>query len=128
MDIRIKTTDYELAQEVRTYLDDKIASIEKLLGNEAGTARCEVELGRAAGRPRHGANMWFAEMRIVVPGEDDIYARNNSSTVNAAIDDVKEEAERQLRKGKKLHIRMIRRTGAAVKRWMRLVTPPEEGA
>lgn len=119
MNVRIKATDYELTREVQGYVDDRIASIEKLLGDDARTARCEVEMGRAAGRPRHGDNMWFAEMRIVVPGEADVYARNNSSTVNAAIDDVKEEIERQLRKGRKLHIRMMRRTGSAIKNWMR---------
>ncbi len=119
MDIRIKTTDYELTPEVRSYLDDRIASLEKFLGDNAGVARCEVELGLAAGGQRHGANMWFAEVRILVPGNDAVYARNNSSSVNAAIDDVKEEVERQLRKEKKLHIRMMRKTGSAIKNWMR---------
>ena len=119
MDIRIKATDFELTAETRSYLDDRIASLEKFLGDNAGVARCEVELGLAAGGQRHGANMWFAEVRILIPGNDAVYARNNSSTVNAAIDDVKEEVERQLRRGRKLHIRMTRRAGAAVKNWLK---------
>lgn len=48
-----------------------------------------------------------------------MYARNNASSVNAAIDDVKEEIERQLRREKKLHIRVMRKTGSAIKNWMR---------
>ena len=119
MDIRIKTTDYELTSETREYLDDRIASLEKFLSDNASTARCEIELGRAGGGQRHGANMWFAEIRIMSPGSTPVYAHNSASTVNAAIDDVKEEIERQLRSEKKLHIRLMRKTGSAIKNWMR---------
>jgi len=119
MDIRIKTTDYELTSETREYLDDRIASLEKFLRDNAGAARCEIELGRDGGGQRHGANMWFAEIRIMQPGSTPVYARNNASSVNAAIDDVKEEVERQLRSEKKFHTRIMRKTGAAIKNWMR---------
>ncbi|MDO8514802.1 MAG: HPF/RaiA family ribosome-associated protein [bacterium] len=119
MDIRIKAANHELAQETRNYLDERLASLEKFLGDDTSLVRCEVELGRDAGRPRHGANMWFAEIHIIEPGSARVYARNNAASVNAAIDDVKEEVERQLRQNKKLHMRVLRKTGAAVKRWMR---------
>ena len=119
MDIRIKATDYQLTTETRGYLDDRLSHIEKMLADEAGTARCEVELGRDAGRPRHGANIWFAEIRLVIPGEEPLYARNNSESVNGAIDDVKAELERQLRREKKIHIRLYRRGGALAKRLLR---------
>ena len=119
MDIRIKTTDYELTKETREYLDDRIASLEKFLREGASSARCEIELGRAGGGQRHGANMWFAEIRIMSPGSPPVYAHNSAPTVNAAIDDVKEEIERQLRREKKFHIRVMRKTGSAIKNWMR---------
>ncbi len=119
MDIRIKTTDYEMAPEVSTYLRERVEGLEKLLSGDSDTSRCEVEIGRDAGGSRHGANMWFAEIHIIQPGFARVYARNNASSVNEAINDVKEEVERQLRREKKLHIRVARKTGAAVKRWMR---------
>lgn len=101
MDIRIKATDYELTQETRDYLETRLMTLEKLLsGEQASVARYEVELGRAAGRPRHGKNLWFAEIQVIVPGEAPIRATNNAESINAAIDDVKEEVERQLRKNK----------------------------
>ena len=109
-----------MTPETQNYLDSRIASLEKILGGDAPLARLEVELGRDAGRPRHGANIYFAEMRVVIPGHAHaVYARNNSESVHGAIDDVKEEAERQLRRERKLHIRLYRKTGGAVKRWMR---------
>ena len=119
MNIRIKASEYELTLEARQYLEDRLASLEKMLGDDAALARCEVELGRAAGGQRHGANMWFAEIHIKSPGGAQVYARNNSESINGAIDDVKEEAERQVRKGRKLHIRIARKTGSAIKNWLR---------
>ena len=115
MDVRIKATEYEMTQEVADYLDQRIASLSKLLAGSEDVARIEVEVGRDAGRPRHGANIWFAEISVIVPGQDRIYARNNSESVNGAIDDVKEEVERQLRRERKLHIRLMRKGGALLK-------------
>lgn len=119
METRIKTTDYEMTKETSDYLDDKLAAIEKMLGGDAPTARCEVELGRDAGRPRHGANIYFAEYHILYPGGS-VRASNRSESVNGAIDDAKEEVVRQLLKERKVHIRMWRRGGALAKRLMRL--------
>lgn len=119
MDIRIKATDYEMTPATAAYLDERLTSIEKAMGDDALLARCEVELGRDAGRPRHGSNIWFAEILLTYPGGKPIRATNHSESVNGAIDDVKEEVERQLHKEKKLQIGMIKRGGAALKRLMR---------
>ena len=119
MDIRIKASDYEITPETATYLDEKLASIEKLLASDAELARCEVELGRAAGGQRHGDNLYFAEINLVYPGGNTIHATNNAENVNTAIDDVKEEVVRQLRKQKQLHIRFARKGGAMLKNLMR---------
>ena len=118
MDIRIKATEYEMTPETESYISRRLESLEKLLGEAAEVTRCEVEVGKDAGRPRHGANMWFAEIHVKYPGGS-VYARNNSESVNGAIDDVKEEVERQLRKEKRLHVRMLRRGGAIIKRLLR---------
>lgn len=119
MDIRIKATNYELTPETENYLGERLKSLEKFIGADLDVVRCEVELGRDAGRPRHGANIWFAEISIIVPGRDRVYARNNSESVNGAIDDVKEEVERKLLRERKLHRRIFRKGGAVLKRIMR---------
>ena len=118
MNIRIKATDYQMTPDTEAYLGERLKTLEKLLGETAELARCEVEIGRDAGRPRHGANLYFAEIHIAPPGESPVYARNNSESVNGAIDDVKEEVERQLRKNKRRTIRLTRRVGAQVKQWL----------
>ena len=118
MDIRVKATNYEMTQETESYLNERINTLPKFLGANADLTRCEVEIGRDAGRPRHGANIWFAEIRLIIPGEDAIYARNNSESINGAIDDVKQEIERQLRKVKRREIQGSRRVGAKIKEWL----------
>jgi ribosomal subunit interface protein len=119
MDIRTKTTDYQITPEVSAYLDEKIAHLGKFLGEDAATARCEVELGRD-GHAKHGKNIWFAEMQILHPGGRLIRATNRSESMNGAIDDVKDEVERQLRKDKQLHRRIFRKTGSAIKGFLRI--------
>jgi ribosomal subunit interface protein len=119
MDVRVKASDYEISPEVSAYLNERLAHIEKLLADDAELARCEVEIGRDAGRPRHGSNIWFAEIQISYPGGNLIRATNRSESINGAIDDVKEEVERQLRKEKRLHRRFLKKGGAALKRLLR---------
>ena len=118
MDIRIKTTDYQMTPEVSAYLDERIASIQKHLGGDEDRARCEVEIGRAAGGQKHGANMWFAEVNLILTGGPTIHATNNASNVNTAIDDVKEEVLSQLRTEKEMGRREQRKGGAEAKRMM----------
>ena len=119
MDIRIKQTDYQLTPEVSNYIDDKMRAIEKLLGADAELARCEIEIGRDAGGQRHGEHIWFAEINIRYPGGESVRVTNRESTINAAIDMAKDEAVRQLRKGRQAHKRFLRKSGAAIKNLMR---------
>jgi ribosomal subunit interface protein len=119
MDVRIKATDYQLTPETKAYLWERLEALRKLLAEGDELTRIEVELGRDAGRPRHGANIWFAEINVMQPGEGTIRATNRAQSINAAIDDVKEEVERQLRGARKLHIRLLRKSGAFAKRLLR---------
>jgi len=119
MEIRIKSSDFEMTPDISSYLDERLAHLEKLLGTEAMSARCEIEIGRDAGRPRHG-NIYFAEMQLFNPGGKLLRATNRSESINGAIDDAKQELERQIRQDKKLHIRLLRKGGTFAKRLLRL--------
>ena len=110
-----------MTADTSRYLDVRLAALEKLVNNEA--ARCEVEISRDAGKKQHSDYMWCAEIHIMLPGKNSVYATNTASSVNAAIDDVKEEVERQLRKGKKSERRVVRKEGAAAKGRMRFGRP-----
>lgn len=117
MEIKTKTTDYEMTVEVQSYLEEKLSATERFLAGDAG-ARCEVTLGRAASSSKHG-DVWFVECNVVQTGVDRIHAYARAETITAAIDKAKDELLQQLRKEKKLHIRMFRKGGAAIKKMMR---------
>jgi ribosomal subunit interface protein len=118
MDIRVKA-DFKMTADTRDYLEARLRPLEKHLGEKAENARCEVEITRAAGDKKSSDHMWRAEVHIIVPGEKSIYAKNHAASVNAAIDDVKEEIERQIRKIKKTSRAVRKKVGAKVKRMMR---------
>ena len=119
MNIRVKATNFELTPETSDYLDDRIVVLEKLLGGDADSSRCEVEVGRDGGDQRHGDNVYFAEFHVLYPGGS-ARATNHAANVRVAIDDAKEELARQLRRSRKMHIRMWRKSGSAFKRFLRM--------
>jgi ribosomal subunit interface protein len=116
MNVRVKAKDYELTAAVKKYLDVRVRALEKLLGSDAAVSRCEVELGRANGKQRHGEYLYFAEFLIRAPRRKPVRAVNNEPTINAAIDQAKEEAMRQLRKQKTVRTSIAKKDGARVKR------------
>jgi ribosomal subunit interface protein len=120
MDLRIRAKDFQLTPAIEQYVQQRVSTLEKMLGHDGGISRCEVELGRSAGAQRHGEYVWLAEIQVIHPGGTRVVARNQEATVQAAIDMAKDEAMRQLRNQKRLHRRVLRHTGAAVKRWLRL--------
>ncbi len=119
MNVRVKTKDYELTGATKRYLDARISALEKLLGSDAVISRCEVEIGRAAGKQRHGDHLYFAEFLIRAPRRKPVRAVNHESTINAAIDNAKEEAMRQLRKQKTVEKTKTKKVGARVKQTLK---------
>ena len=106
-----------MTPEVSDYLDQRLQAISKLIYEDEELARCEVEVGRAAGHPERG-NIWRAELNLAYKGYH-LRAEATAETVNAAIDEVKDDITSQLRRGKRLHIRLARRGGALLKRLIR---------
>ena len=119
MDTRTKAEGFPKTPAMEQYLQDRLAHIEKLLGDAAENTRCEVELSRDAGRPRHGANIWCAEIQIIRPGHPTVRATNNSESLNGAIDDAKAEVERQLRAEKSARKSDERKKGSEAKELLR---------
>ena len=121
MQINIKTTNYELTDAVRSYLEKRLSGLEKFLDESASEARADVELEHELAQ-QHGL-VYRAEVNLNAHGE--FYrAEDSGESMNAAIDAVYEEIARRLRKGKTKHMNMIRRGGAQLKEWMRWGTDP----
>ena len=118
MDVRIKTKDFEMTDLTREYLDQRCLTIEKHLGGDADTARCEVEIGRDAGHSKRGEN-WFAEIQVTLPGSNVVRVVHRGETVNAAIDAAKDEILLKLQKDKTRRFALTRKAGAKLKDWLK---------
>lgn len=116
MEITFRSKDYELTGEVRAYAEKHLHSIEKPLGGAAATARCDVELGRDHSK---SGEVYFADISVSSPGVDSVKATATASSVQAAIDQVKDELLAQLRSRKKFHSRMLRKGGMLLKSILR---------
>ncbi len=105
-----------MPSSVSDLIYEKIATIEKMLGSDAATTRCEVEVGSATGRHKHSDYQFFAEIQIKSSKGKRLVARNNEPTVNAAIDRAKEEMKRQIRTMKNETKSKVRRNAVKEKR------------
>ena len=90
--------------------------IEKLLDANDTATRIDVELGRTTGHK--SGDVYFAEINLLVDGNS-MRATVHEANVNAAIDQAKDDILNQLRKHKQLHRRILRKGGAAFKRFVR---------
>ena len=117
MNIRVKTSNYKLTPESADYLNQRLKALAKFIGKDEDIARCEVEIGRAQGHSEHG-NVWRAEINLIHAGIT-LRAEAVEESVNAAIDEVKDDIIRLLKREKRLHIRLARKGGAWLKRTMR---------
>ena len=108
-----------MTSAITSYLDERLATIERHLGDDAHVARLEVEVGREAAQSQTGDN-WFAEFQVRIPGGN--YARvvGKDVSINAAIDMAKEEMLRKLRTSKKERSGFLKKSGAALKRMLRM--------
>lgn len=107
MKITIKGTNIKLSDSVYEYIDKKINSLDRFvknIGNDAGdgyqpTVECWVEVGKTTKHHQSG-DIYRAEAQIKVPGSKSIRAESTQWDLHQAIDEVKDELQRQLKKYK----------------------------
>lgn len=104
MPLTIKATDITLTEEVRAYLEKRLATLNKLISLDDPSVMVNVELGCTTKHHQNG-NIFFAEVTIY-KGKDTFRAVSNRSDLQSAIDEVRDEIARELtsRKGKELSL------------------------
>lgn len=116
MKVNVKTKNYDLNPEIQAYLDERLEAVERLIHTDPDAVVCDVELEKYTDQ-RHG-EVWRAETNLDIAGEFH-RAEARALSMNAAIDEMKDEIIRQLRKGKRKRLDLIRRGGAKMKEIMR---------
>jgi putative sigma-54 modulation protein len=110
--INLKGTNLDLTPDIKSYLEKRLASLEKFLDEDDTTVVCDVELERST---KHKTGDVFRG-EVTIRTRSGLYrAEANGETAEAAIDTVKDEVMRELRREKRKRIHLFRRGGARLK-------------
>jgi len=95
----IKTKDVQLSFAMEDYLDKKLASLEKFIGDvNPELAMAEIEIGRTT-RHHQTGDIFRAEINLSIGGKL-FRAESEMDDLYAAIDEVRDDLEREIKKFK----------------------------
>jgi ribosomal subunit interface protein len=111
MEIKKFIRDIELDEKLEEYLHSKLEVFEKFVGDTTDM-KCEVELNKV-GHSTKG-DVHYAEINLFTPTIK-LRATAEKETIEAAIDKVKDDIVRELKRAKKKERRLFRRGAAKLK-------------
>lgn len=108
----LKATHITITPDVQGYLDKRLSSLEQLIDRDDSGVVCNVELERSVHHRR--GDVFRAE--ITLRTRNGVHrADAKGESIEAAIDKVRDEVVRELRRGKRKRMHLLRRGGAALK-------------
>lgn len=116
--IKIKGTNLELTPQIREYLQQRLEDIDKFLANVGGTQQAEIELAKTTEHHQRG-RIYKAEIMISLKGET-IRAESKKENIHQAIDDVKDDITREIRKYKEKRSTQSRKKARFFKKLIRI--------
>lgn len=117
MNISIKSLHSELAADAKDLVETKLRALEKHIDESAATALLECEIEESIAAVRAGGR-YRAEGNLAVGGS--VYrAEALSDTLEGAVDKVRDELARELRKARGKNRSFLKRGGQRVKDWFR---------
>lgn len=120
MKINIKAHNLELTPAIRSYIDDKLVYLEKLLDPADETVLAEVEIEKTD--HHHRGLVFRAEINLKTR-TGQFFSQETMEDLYAAIDIVKDEVADQLRKASKRRISLVRRGGRRLKTMFKSINP-----
>ena len=123
INLNIKATSMELTPAIREYVEEKITALEKMVDDSDTTAHADVEVGQTSKHHQHG-DIFRAEINLSIAGEM-LRVESQQDNLYAAIDEVKDEMQRQLRKVKTKRESAQRKGGLQFKKMLRRLTGRE---
>lgn len=117
MNISYKTLSFTLTPEIQSYSEDKLESIRKLLAHhDEENIACDVTLSHDS---KHHSGMVYRADFTVFAGPERVHGVGHGMSMPAALDDAKDETLRRMREGKQVHVRLMRKGGAMIKKLLK---------
>jgi putative sigma-54 modulation protein len=114
MKINIMATGIKLTPAISDYVDKKILSIDdKYLGKDNDDVVAKVEVGKTTRHHKQGP-VFKAEVHITGGGYD-LYAVSEKDDLYTAIDVVKDEVSKEIRRGKGRQLALVRKGEQLIK-------------
>lgn len=119
MQVEVKSTNLELTDAIKNYLTEKLIDLEKIINVSDDTkVLAEVELAKNTEHHQSGDKLFKAEINLTISGklfrvvaeQHDIYA---------AIDEMKDDIMRDVRKDKEKDSTMLKKGGRKAKEMLR---------
>ncbi len=129
MQVNINTKDIELTESLRTYVEKKVGDLERYLqgmyeendmpeeqSGERDPVMVDVEIGRTTRHHRKG-DVYRAEINIDVPSTKRVLrAESKKPDLHLAIDEVKDEMQREIKKYRNKRTDLYRRDMSLLKK------------
>lgn len=115
MKIDILAKDFDLTNKLEEYIQEKVESFDKILGEEkeGEERRCDFRIGKNSESHKNG-KIYFAEARVETPGKS-YGAKANGETIYEAIDALKDDILTKIRRKKDRKDSLIRKGGRKIK-------------
>lgn len=113
--INFKITNTSVNDDLKVTLEQKLHTLEKYLGKETDV-KCDAEFEKVA--PSEKGKIYRVEVNLFVSGIMH-RAESTQETFIEAIDEVRNELDKELRRRNKKHMTLIKKGGRKIKEWMR---------
>jgi len=112
--INYKATNTDLDERLQTLLEQKLTSLDKYIGEETDI-KCDVEFEKMS--TGHSGQIYRVEVNLWLAGK--LYrAEDTLESFEKAIDEVRSELDKELRRANKKKETLIKRGGRAIKEMM----------
>jgi len=119
MKIRIKATNIKLTPEIRAYVENKMSDLEKLLSHvKKNVLKADIEVGKITKQQQKG-KVFRAEINLNMPGKL-LRVESVQWDLKVAIDETKQNMEREIRKYKGKQEAKYKRGARIAKKKIRL--------
>ena len=116
MKIDLKTKNFEITPSIKTYLQEKLDTLDKFLPKDESIF-ADVELAQTT-KHHHKGDIFKAEVNLKVPGRL-IRAVAEKWDLRVAIDAVKDELQREITVSKEKNISLYRKGARLLKKLLR---------
>ncbi len=114
--VNSKAKDVDLIDEVKQYAESKVEMLDKLLA-DVPDENISYDIEFAKGK-QHTGSTYRADITLHA-GATRLHAVGHGESLNAAIDEAKDDLERRMRREKTKGMTMLRKGSQAIKRMLR---------